>query len=619
MKIPVAATAAASVLGFGSWSLAALLLGQLLALSSSSLSFLMCEGWTSVPSRISSHGHRRLTFFDSHYLGEPLQQSKRIDQSSSLSSLSSSKKSFINSLLQERQTQQQPTSDDDTTAETALHLADIILERCRAGLAMCGMASALWLLSPSLPSYADHAVVPMQSFSRTTVLEPSSSSSETFAFPSKFPNLLVASTAPAPGAVLDEVWTLIDKYYIDRNFNGQDWKRAKQVYEKQLEQQIKTTTQDNDSAQEEMKLVNNMVKSLGDKYSRLLNKEQYAAIQKYDLIGVGVTLMPKSSSSSSGDDSVVAAATGTSTTTPEIIVGAPPIPGSAADRAGLQVGDRVTQINGISTQGRTAFDIIDQIAENPNAPTVTMTILPSSSTSPNDARDMVLERQFQQIKNPIRYQITERRSDGTIVGFIRITEFNSLIKANLENALKNLKAQGANAFVIDLRRNGGGAFQSAVEVSSLFFEDRVATYVVDGTTATLPFKTAKGQVLIDATDPIVLWIDGGSASAAEVLAASLHDNCKAVIMGDKSFGKGLIQAVYGLKNGAGLVLTVAKYVTPNQAEIQGFGIQPDINGQAIVPSPLLSNLFGTADTSKIDFADIRNRLSSGVCPTKALE
>lgn len=108
----------------------------------------------------------------------------------------------------------------------------------------------------------------------------------------------------------------------------------------------------------------------------------------------------------------------------------------------------------------------------------------------------------------------------------------------------------------------------------------------------------------------MIWVDGGSASASEVLAGSLHDNCKAVIMGEKSFGKGLIQAVYGLKNGAGLVLTVAKYVTPNQNEIQGIGITPDVSGKNIVP-PLLPGI-GT-DTSKIDFVDIKTRLSSTMC------
>ena len=172
-----------------------------------------------------------------------------------------------------------------------------------------------------------------------------------------------------------------------------------------------------------------------------------------------------------------------------------------------------------------------------------------------------------------------------------------------------MEAAGANAYVFDIRQNTGGAFQSAVEISSLFTEDRVATYVVDNTGVKLPFRTAKGRLAIDRTDPIVIWIDGRSASASEVLAASLHDNCRAVLVGEKSFGKGLIQAVYGLKNGAGLVLTVARYVTPSGTDIQGVGITPDLGSQYL---PFGLPGLGT-DTSKIDFADIKNRLSESSC------
>jgi carboxyl-terminal processing protease len=134
--------------------------------------------------------------------------------------------------------------------------------------------------------------------------------------------------------------------------------------------------------------------------------------------------------------------------------------------------------------------------------------------------------------------------------------------------------------------------------------------VVDGGNVELPFRTGKGKLAIDPNIPVVIWVDGSTASASEVLAGSLHDNCRAVIMGDKSFGKGLIQAVYGLKNGAGLVLTVARYVTPGGTEIQGIGITPDINGARIVPPPIPGL---STDTSKIDFGDIKSRLDPAVC------
>ena len=383
-------------------------------------------------------------------------------------------------------------------------------------------------------------------------------------------------------SALDEVWTLIDKYYIDRTYGGnQDWNKVREKY-KLLFRRAST-----DEAR--FKLLTEMVASLGDKYSRLLDPSQYAAIQKYDLIGVGVTLMPDADK--------------------RIIVGAPPIPGSEADRAGMQVGDFITAINGIPTAGKTAFDIIDQISEVPNAPTVSMTIRPKNSDTDVPTREITMARSFFEVKNPISYKLSETRPDGTKVGYIKIKEFNSLIKGKLEDALADLEAQGTNAYVIDIRQNTGGAFQSAVEISGLFMEDRIATYVVDSTGMRLPFRTTKGTLAVDNDDAIVIWIDGRSASASEVFAGSLRDNCRAVLAGDTSFGKGLIQAVYGLKNGAGLVLTVARYVTPSGNDIQGVGIKPDLGGQYLPFGPLGIG----SDTSKINFADVRKQMSEKAC------
>jgi carboxyl-terminal processing protease len=386
------------------------------------------------------------------------------------------------------------------------------------------------------------------------------------------------TTQESGTATVEETWDLVNKYYIDRTFGGQDWDQVRKKY-------LKSVAKVGNDETQVIKLVSSMVDSLKDKYSRVLDPAAYSAIQKYDLIGVGATLMPNENK--------------------DIIVGAPPIPGSAAARAGLQVGDTVLAINGVSNKGRNAFDIIDQISEKPDAPTVTMTVERKGSKS---TEDLILPRQFAEVKNPIRYKISERRQDGTVVAYIKIMEFNGLVKAKLEEALRELEVAGANAYVLDLRQNTGGAFQSAVEISSLFMSDRVATYVVDSADVKLPFRTAADKLAIDKTDPLVVWIDGRTASASEVLAGSLHDNCRAVLMGSTSFGKGLIQAVYGLKNGAGLVLTVARYVTPNGTDIQGTGINPDLSDGV---SLLLPGV--VSDTSRVDFKEIKSRLDPSFC------
>lgn len=390
--------------------------------------------------------------------------------------------------------------------------------------------------------------------------------------------------------VLDEVWTLVSKYYVDNTYNSQDWYKIRDAYESRLVVQPDGSYDDDEA----MKLATAMVRSLGDKYSRMLDRDAYARIQKFDLIGVGATLMPDQDK--------------------RIMVGAPPIKGSEAEKAGIKYGDYIVAVNGKETTGRTAFDIIDQIAENPNADVVTMTVL---TQGPNDIkgegykRDVTMKRQFVQVSNPVMYKITERRNDGTVVGYIRISEFNSLVKSKLEEAIRNLKEEGANAFVMDLRGNPGGAFQSAVEIAGLFLDGKVATNVVDANQIEMPFLTTKGKSLLDDTIPLVIWQDGRSASASEVLAGALHDQCRAIVMGSNSFGKGLIQAVYGLKNGSGLVLTVARYVTPAGTDIQGKGITPDI--EAKLPTPLIIGL--STDTSKVDFEQVASKRNACLCPS----
>lgn len=255
---------------------------------------------------------------------------------------------------------------------------------------------------------------------------------------------------------------------------------------------------------------------------------------------------------------------------------------------------------------RTAFDIIDQIAEDSNSKTIAMTVRPVDSPSASTERIVTMKRSLLPVKNPITYKVSEFRADGTKVGYIKVSEFNTLVKGKLEDALADLEAQGVNAYVLDIRQNTGGAFQSAVEVAGLFMEDKVATSAVDSDGKKMAFRTPKGKLAVDSSDSVVVWIDGRSASASEVLAGSLRDNCRAVTMGQQSFGKGLIQGVYGLKNGAGLVMTVARYETPAGNDIQGIGITPDFGNEFLPFGP-----FGIGtDTSKVNFEDAKQKLAS---------
>lgn len=411
------------------------------------------------------------------------------------------------------------------------------------------------------------------------------------------------TTTTLPSPVLDEVDGLVRKYYADRTFRGRDWDTTAREY--------KAKVRTGDDA-EQMDLAAEMVATLGDKYSRTLDKNAYARIQKYDLIGVGAVFMPEETK----DDTPAAKR--------RIVVGAPPVAGSAADRAGLRAGDALLAVDGVPTAGRTAFDIIDQINSadpQPEEIVATMSTPARDDGTPEYTRDVTLQRTFSKVENPVDHRVSERRPDGYNVGYVRVKEFNSLVKPGLEKALTDLEQQGVNAYVLDLRGNPGGAFQSAVEVASLFLEpDTVATYVVDNNAVRLPFKTVANTnkndnndnkpppptPLVPASHPVAVWVDRRSASASEVLAGALHDNCRAVVLGERSYGKGLIQAVYGLRNGAGLVLTVARYVTPAGTDIQGTGIQPDYEG-GVPKQPLGSFVtIVTGDTTGVDFARVVN-------------
>ncbi len=246
------------------------------------------------------------------------------------------------------------------------------------------------LMGPALPAFAEGETPPPQQQQEPQSILLKEVSSEEL-------ELRIKPQEPGEFAssVIDEVWTLLEKYYIDRTFNSQDWKAVRKKVESQGQ---KVGFDDNKS----MKIANDMVQSLGDRYTRMLDKEQYTAIQKFDLIGVGVTLMPNAQK--------------------DIIVGAPPIDGSASDKAGLKQGDFVTAVNGRPTRGRNAFDIIDQIGEAPNAKTVTFSILrdkgPSTLDSignPDSAQsfEVTMERQTMEVKDPVQYKISETRPDGT--------------------------------------------------------------------------------------------------------------------------------------------------------------------------------------------------------------
>eukprot|EP00752_Nemacystus_decipiens_P007225 g6466.t1 len=361
-----------------------------------------------------------------------------------------------------------------------------------------------------------------------------------------------AAAAPAASGTFEETWSLSNQFYYDRTHKGNDWNAVKS----RLSAEIASGKKSENAATKEMLAL------LKDKYSRLIGPEVYDMLSKYDLIGVGVMLSPNP--------------------TGQLVVASPPKANSQAEKLGVKKGDLVSSINGLNAVNMDSFEVTDYLAKY-QGKTVTFEL--RSPEAGSETRSVELDRTFPSTENPVVYRVKEQGEHK--VGYARLRDFNSIVANTLKDALVEMKAEGADEFVLDLRGNGGGAFQSALGVAGLFMESKPITYVVDGSGQRAEFMTKKDAVLTD--EPLVVWVDGGSASSSEVLAGALQDDCRAVLRGERTFGKGLVQAVYGLADGQGLILTVAQYETPRGVYIHGRGLTPDIRGG--LPLKMVSTSF----------------------------
>jgi carboxyl-terminal processing protease len=182
----------------------------------------------------------------------------------------------------------------------------------------------------------------------------------------------------------------------------------------------------------------------------------------------------------------------------------------------------------------------------------------------------------------------DSQKDGVPVGYIRLTQFSANATAEVADAINRLEKQGAEAYILDLRNNPGGLLQAGIEIARLWMDKGTVVYTVNRQ-GTLGSFEANGPALTG--DPLVVLVNQGTASASEILAGALQDNGRAQLVGEKTFGKGLIQSLFDLADGSGLAVTVAKYETPNHRDIHKLGIQPNLE----VPlDPITLDQVGTA-------------------------
>lgn len=256
-----------------------------------------------------------------------------------------------------------------------------------------------------------------------------------------------------------------------------------------------------------------------------------------------------------------------------------PIEGTPADKAGIQSGDSILKINGASTEGMDLMDAVHKM-RGVVGTKVTISVYRPGFEAPKD---------FTLVRAVIKIQTVKFNLLAGDVGYIRLSEFMGNCSDEFAAALDALRSKGARSLIIDVRNNPGGKLDSAAEIAGHF----VAKGKVIVSTASR-YKDKDMRFTSDGTDrwtkPAVILINGGSASASEILAGALQDYGLAVVVGTKSFGKGSVQTILQLSNGGALRLTTAKYLTPKGRSLHGKGIDPDIICEEEPASKMMAGL-----------------------------
>ncbi|MBI4235780.1 MAG: S41 family peptidase [Chloroflexi bacterium] len=240
-----------------------------------------------------------------------------------------------------------------------------------------------------------------------------------------------------------------------------------------------------------------------------------------------------------------------------------PIQDSPAERAGLRAGDAILSIDGAPTDGMNVAQVVSRV-RGKSGSTVVLRIAGGAAAP----RDIVLVRALIVVPT-----VTVQKLPGGLV-HIRLASFVRQTDEDLQGALRSLDASSRTGVILDLRNNPGGLLDTAVAVASQFLADGLVLYEVDRAGAEKTHEVRPGGLA--PRIPLVVLVNGGSASASEVVAGALQARGRAPLVGEKTFGKGSINLLRRLSTGAGVYVTTARWLTPDHRPIEGVGLQPDI-------------------------------------------
>ena len=339
-----------------------------------------------------------------------------------------------------------------------------------------------------------------------------------------------------PDDLYDTVWSLVNKKYYDPTDNTQDWNKWRYRYEHKLK-----------TKEDAYVAIETMLASLNDPYTRFLDPKEFSEENqsiKGSLKGIGTQIGLR-------DDKLVIIA---------------PLEDSPAERAGLQADDCILEINGESTKGIAIDAAADKIRGEKGT---TVTLLIQRKGVPNKLYSIVrdeIEVKSVSTKPPFETEIPKD------IQYIRLSSFISKnASGEIETILNN--SSDAKGYIIDLRSNPGGLLTNAIYISDMLLRGGVIVSTVDRDSYKSTTRARTQQVT---NKPIVVLINKGSASASEILSGALKDNHRATIVGEQSFGKGLVQEINRLPDEAGLNITIQRYLTPSGTDIHKKGITPDV-------------------------------------------
>lgn len=347
-----------------------------------------------------------------------------------------------------------------------------------------------------------------------------------------------AALQDSPKSVLDEAWQIVNREYVDGTFNKNDWRAVRQSL----------LNRDYSSRQQAYTALRDALKKLDDPYTRFMDQKQFEALSSQtsgELSGVGIRLEQNEKT--------------------KVLTVVEPLENSPAIRAGIKSGDRILAINGKSTKGMTVEDASNLIRGEVGTK-VTLQVGRDGATAFN----LPLTRariELQTVRADVRQEGKNK------IGYIRLAEFSSHAAEQMERAIKKLSDQKVDAFVLDLRGNPGGLLQASIDISRMWLDKGAIVKTVNrqGGSDT---AYATGRQLTKL--PLVVLVDGRSASSSEILTGALKDNKRAMVIGSQTFGKALVQSVHSLSDGSGLAVTIAHYYTPNGTDISHKGISPDV-------------------------------------------